>query len=205
MEYIIEITAILTASALAMILHEFPKSVMYLLTGRHCKPEDRLKIFKLHRYIDPVGWLLFLICHAGASRPYPYRLKEKDTNIAIGMTGFLTLVLMILGGYALYGWVILKIPAVASGESLGYGMTFLVKSSWYFIYAACVLLIVNVFPMVTSDMFLIIVAIAPSKLISLLKYDSLIKTALLLCFIFQYVQNAALTGMDYMNEFLGLL
>lgn len=205
MEYIIEILAILTASAVAMILHEFPKSVMYLLTGRHWKAEDRLGIFKLHQYIDPVGWLLFLICHAGASRPYPYRLKEKDTNIAIGMTGFLTLVLMILGGYAIYGWWVLKIPAVLQGDTLGYGMTFLVKTSWYFIYAAFVLLIVNLVPTVTSDMFLMIVAVAPSKLISLLKYDSLIKTALLLCFVFQYVQSAALAGMDFMNEFLGIL
>lgn len=205
MEYMVEIASILTASVLAMILHEFPKAVMYLLTGRHCKKEDRLGIFKLYQYIDPVGLLLFLVCHAGASRPYPYRLKEKDTNIAIGMVGFLTLIVMVLGGYAVYESVVLKIPAVNSGEELGYALTFLMKTSWYFIYAAFVLLIVNFFPTVTSDMFLLIVAIAPSKLISLLKYDSLIKSAILLCFVFQYIQNAALMGMDFMNEFLGLL
>ena len=38
MENIIEIGAVLTASALAMILHELPKSIMYILTGRHCQP-----------------------------------------------------------------------------------------------------------------------------------------------------------------------
>ena len=61
MEYIIEIGAILFASSLAMVLHELPKSVVYVLTGRHCQAEDRYRIFKLHQYVDPVGWILFLI------------------------------------------------------------------------------------------------------------------------------------------------
>ena len=74
MEYIIEITAVLSASALAMILHELPKSIIYVLTGRHCEEKDKYRIFKLSRYIDPVGLILFLTCHAGCSRPYPLSL-----------------------------------------------------------------------------------------------------------------------------------
>lgn len=205
MEYIVEIVAILLASALVMILHELPKAIMYLLTGRHCREEDRKNIFKLHRYIDPIGLILFLVCHAGASRPYPYRLKEKDTNIAIGMVGFLTLILMIIGGCAFYNFLLMRFPVLYSTDIQNPGMLLLIKMSWYFIYASIVLLIVNIFPTPTSDMFLLIIAMAPSKLLSLLKYDSYIKVALLLCFIFQYVQNWAVMGMDMMYEFLGFI
>ena len=86
MEYGLEIAAIFIATAWVMMLHELPKSIMYIITGRHCQKEDKYKIFKTFQYIDPIGLILFLLCHAGASRPYPYRLKERDTNIAIGMT-----------------------------------------------------------------------------------------------------------------------
>ena len=64
MEYIIEIGAILLASSLAMMLHELPKSIAYVLTGRHCQAGDRHRIFKLYQYIDPVGCILFLTCNA---------------------------------------------------------------------------------------------------------------------------------------------
>lgn len=205
MEYVLEIAAILLASALVMILHELPKSIMYVLTSRHCRKEDRFHIFKLHQYIDPIGMIMFVICHAGASRPYPYRLKEKDTNIAIGMIGFLSLIVMILGGYIIYLQILTRFPIVFNVGAENPGMYLLVKFSWYFIYASIALFIVNLFPTATSDIFLLIVAVAPSKLVSLLKYDSVIKVIMFMFFIFQYIQSWSLTVMDIMYEFLGFI
>ena len=205
MEYIIEIVGILLASALAMILHELPKSIMYIMTGRHCTPEDRLRIFRLNRYVDPIGLLFFLVCHAGASRPYPYRLKERDTNIAIGMTGFLALIVMIIGGTACYNFLLMRFPILFDVGVENPWMLLLIKTSWYFIYASIVLLIVNLFPTLTSDLFLLVVAFSPSKLKGFVRYDSVVKVAMLLCFIFQYVQSWAMMGMDLVYEFLGFI
>ena len=190
MEYIIEIGAILFASSLAMVLHELPKSVVYVLTGRHCQAEDRYRIFKLHQYVDPVGWILFLICHAGCSRPYPYRLKEKDTNVAIGLTGFLSLVLPCL-------------PIALGLNPRGEVMVFLVQTSWYFVYAVFVLLMVNLFPMISSDIFLLIIAISPSKLIPLMKNDTLIKGLLIICIVLGVISSLAVQGMSSLEQFLG--
>ena len=36
MEYGLEIAAIFIATAWVMMLHELPKSIMYIITGRHC-------------------------------------------------------------------------------------------------------------------------------------------------------------------------
>ena len=203
MEYIIEIGAILFASSLAMVLHELPKSVVYVLTGRHCQAEDRYRIFKLHQYVDPVGWILFLICHAGCSRPYPYRLKEKDTNVAIGLTGFLSLGVMLMSGYAFYHLVLPHIPIALGLNPRGEVMVFLVQTSWYFVYAVFVLLIVNLFPMISSDIFLLIIAISPSKLIPLMKNDTLIKGLLIICIVLGVISSLAVQGMSSLEQFLG--
>ena len=205
MEYALEIVAILCASALVMMFHELPKSIMYIITGRHCGKEDKYNIFKLYRYIDPVGLILFIICHAGASRPYPYRLKERDTNVAIGMTGFLSLVLMIVGGAAFYNYLLINYPVFYNVGMDQPGLFLLIKMSWYFIYASIALLIVNLFPIATSDIFLLIVAAAPDKLMKLLKYDSIFKIALMMCMIFNYIQSWAMMGMDMVYEFLGFI
>ena len=205
MEYIIEITAILTASALAMILHELPKSIIYVLTGRHCEEKDKYRIFKLHRYIDPVGLILFLTCHAGCSRPYSYRLKEKDTNVAIGMTGFLSLGVMLMAGYAFYYLILPRLPMILGvnpGDNL---MIFFIQASWYFIYAVFVLFIVNLFPMVSSDIFLIIVAISPKRLIPLMKNDTLIKCLLIICIVLGGVSMLAAQGRGSLEQLLGFV
>lgn len=205
MEYLIEIAAIMTASACVMILHELPKSLMYILTGRHCQKEDRRKIFNVFRYIDPIGMILFLVCHAGASRPYPYRLREKDTNIAIGTVGFLSLLVMIVAGTALYSFLLMRFPMLYNVDATEPLMFYVIKLSWYFIYASIVLLIVNLFPTVTSDLFLLVVAFVPSRLTWFFKYDSMIKVVLLLCFIFEYVQSWAMMGMNLIYQFLGFV
>lgn len=205
MEYALEIVAILIASSCVMILHELPKSVMYIITGRHCLKEDRRHIFKLNQYIDPIGLILFLVCHAGASRPYPYRLKESDTNVAIGMTGFLSLAIMIVGGVALYNYLLMNFPVFYNVGTEQPMLFVIIKMSWYFIYASIALLIVNLFPIATSDMFLLIVAAAPHNLMKFLKYESLIKVALMMCMIFNYIQSWAFMGMDLVYEFLGFV
>lgn len=205
MEYGLEIAAILMATAWVMMLHELPKSIMYIITGRHCQKEDKYKIFRIFQYIDPIGLILFLLCHAGASRPYPYRLKERDTNIAIGMTGFLTLAIMIVASVALYNYLLMNYPVfynVGVDQPLMY---VIIKMSWYFMYASIALFIVNLFPIATSDIFLLIVAVAPGKLMKLLKYDSIFKIALLMCMIFNYIQRWAMIGMELIYEFLGFV
>lgn len=197
---IIEIGAVLLASALVMILHELPKSIVYILTGRHCHSEDRRRIFQLYRYIDPVGWILFLTCHGGCSKPYPYRLKEKDTNIAIGLTGFLALGVMIMGGYAIYHLKVIYLPVTAGWDPEGYLMQFVLQVNWYFIYASIVLLIVNLVPLISSDISLLIIALSPGRLISLLKNDTLIKGLLLISIVFGWISALALQGMNGLDR-----
>ena len=138
-------------------------------------------------------------------RPYPYRLKEKDTNVAIGLTGFLSLGVMLMAGYAFYHLVLPYLPMTLGVSFQGYWMLFFVQVSRYFIYSVIVLFIVNLFPMMSSDIFLIIIAISPSKLISLMKNDSLVKGLLIICIVLGAISSLAIQGMNYLDTFLGFV
>ena len=203
MKILIEAASLLLASALVMILHELPKSVMYVMTSRHCRAGDKRQIWKLHRYIDPVGWILFMTCHAGCSRPYPYRLKEKDTNIAIGLTGFLALGVMIMGGYALNYFKVFYMPGALSWEAQGVLRQFMIQANWYFNYAAVVLLIVNLIPVISSDISLLIIALSPKQLIPLLKNDTMIKGLFVIAAVFGWISQLAVAGIGWLDRLFG--
>ena len=84
-------------------------------------------------------------------------------------------------------------------------MLFLIQLNWYFIYAVMVLLIVNLFPMISSDIFLIIIAISPSRLIPLMKNDAMIKGILILCIVLNVISSLAVQGMGRLDVFLGYM
>lgn len=122
--------------------------------------------------------------------------EREDTNVAIGLTGFLSLGVMLMAGYAFYHLVLPYLPMTLGLDARGEVMIFLVQTSWYFIYAVFVLLIVNLFPMISSDIFLLIIAISPSKLIPLMKNDTMVKGLLIICIVLGGISSLAVQGME---------
>ena len=108
-----------------------------------------------------------------------------------------------MAGYAFYHLMLPHIPIALGLNPRGEVMVFLVQTSWYFVYAVFVLLIVNLFPMISSDIFLLIIAISPSKLIPLMKNDTLIKGLLIICIVLGVISSLAVQGMSSLEQFLG--
>lgn len=191
-----EILAALAASAFVMIVHELLKSVAYVLTGRHCQKGDRVRIFRVSRYVDPIGWLLFLICSAGFSKPYAYRLKEKDTNASIGLTGFLTLAVLTAASLSLFVFKTRFIVFDDGTDILNLLAYFAVALNSYVALFSISLFIVNLVPTLTSDMALLIMAVSPRQLIRLVRLDAGLKGALLLMIILGVVSSMSGAAMD---------
>lgn len=104
-----------------------------------------------------------------------------------------------------YHMVLPRLPMILGMNPGDSGMIFLIQASWYFIYAVFVLFIVNLFPMISSDIFLIIVAISPKRLIPLMKNDTLIKGLLIVCIVLGGISALAVQGMNGMEQFLGFV
>ena len=185
----VEILAVLVASAFVMIVHELLKSIAYVLTGRHC-------------YVDSIGWILFLTCNAGFSKPFMYRLKEKDTNAAIGLTGFLTLAVLTMAALTVY---VLKVRFIQYDDGTDFWNQlsyFIVALNGYVILFSISLFIVNLVPTITSDMALLIMAVSPKSLIPLARMDAGLKGVLLLLIILGVVGGLSNMVINTISRFI---
>jgi hypothetical protein len=189
-EQLLCLGAALIAGILIMILHELPKSIVYCIRNQalwKSKPESQIEmrrnwknIYKVWHYIDPIGLLLCVTTYSGFSKPYMYRMKDRDTNKISGFVGFLTLLLLAAGSI-----IILR------SQFVGYDVSSLDTSKdivtilipfylFYFIaYLSINMFIVNMFPISTFDMGLLIAGYSPSKYFSIIKSDHFIKMILI--------------------------
>ena len=175
------------AAGFVMIIHEFIKAVVYVAASGH---GSKIKgIFNLIRYIDPIGLILFLTCGAGFSRPYSYTLKSKKSNLAIGLAGFLSMAFTALVGCYLY-WTL---------DISSYGVKIFI---YYMVMFSVALFMVNLVPIITSDMALVVLAVAPGRLITLMKNEALIKGLLLLLIILGVAHAATIRGVNFLNSFV---
>ncbi|WP_455716612.1 site-2 protease family protein [Anaerosporobacter sp.] len=182
-EALLNVGAALVAGIVIMILHELPKSIIYCVRSRaewkeQPNYEQRIKravkdIFKLWRYVDPIGLLLCVTTYSGFSKPYMYRMKDRETNKISGFVGFITLFLI-----AVVNIVILRMHFIEVNlEKL---------TTWYFYffyfmaYISINMFIVNLIPITTFDMGLLVAGYSPSKYFSIIKSDHTIKMILLI-------------------------
>lgn len=186
---IIKILATFLAGALVMIIHEFPKAFLYNKINPKQDSKRKGNIYKLHHYIDPIGMVLCITNQAGFSKPYMYRIKDKKTNMYLGICGLVTLLLTFTASMLILHFPLgmtseLKIPQDINDFNLMLQFTM--------VYTALISLsmfMVNLFPVSTFDMGLCIAGQSPSKYFTIIKNDYFIKVMLILIIIFQFVSS----------------
>ncbi|WP_310604559.1 hypothetical protein [Anaerosporobacter sp.] len=189
-EALLSVGATLIAAIVIMILHELPKSIIYCVRSRaewKAQPDykQRIKrtvrdIFKFWKYIDPIGVLLCVTTYSGFSKPYMYRMKDRKTNKIAGYAGFVILILI-----AAVSMLILKTNFIAVNikevTAINDVRTILVP--FYFVYfmafVSINMIFINMIPISTFDMGLLIAGYSPSKYFSIIKNDHNIKLILL--------------------------
>ena len=97
---ILEIVICLVAAVLLMVLHELFKAVIFVLLRVKENNKQIIKrrgIWKLWRYIDPVGLVLAVTCYVPVSKPFMFRIRDKKTNLIIGISGLVFLAVIFFG------------------------------------------------------------------------------------------------------------
>ncbi len=186
---LIRLFAAFIAGGIVMILHEFPKAYIYNRLNPNQDPNRKHNIYKLHHYIDPVGIILCITNQAGFSKPYMYRIKDKKTNLILGITGLLSLLIIFIASTAFMRFVI------GINSNLNYSSTInSFELIFQFILAHIALIsismfIVNLFPISTFDMGLCIAGKSPAKYFLIIKNDYFIKIILILSIMFQLITS----------------
>ena len=180
MDKIIEVVIVIITAMIVMILHEVPKSILYCAKN---KTADRNStIWKVWHYIDPIGLVFSVTNYAGFSKSYIIRVRDKVTNIWLGITGYLSLLIVFITGILILR---LQYGGLEGILQIGTGKFSLLR------YIGCVfwqciclnsmsMLLINLFPISTFDMGLVIAGAFPSKYMGLLQSDVAYKIAIIL-------------------------
>ena len=191
MEKYVELIVGAVAAMIIMILHELPKSIAYLVMSEK-QIKENSKILKLWNYIDPVGVLFAVVSYAPFSKPYMYRVNKRRTNAVLGMVGFLILFLIYFGGILILRSQFGGFEGLQKLEELGVSYRLVVG---LFLYYFCIMsfgmVMVNLFPVSTFDMGLLIAAKSPSKYLGIIENDNKIKLILIFVLIFEIIRLEA--------------
>lgn len=172
-EQLIGFGALLLAACIVMVVHELTKSIVFVLRNRKVSSE-KYDIFKIYQYIDPIGLLFCLYGYAGFSKPYMYRMRDRKSNLYVGITGLLTLL-----GLAALGIFICR-----TSQSLP---VFVV--SQYVSVLSIGMFFVNLFPVSVFDLGLIVAGVSAEKFFSIIKNDYTIKMILVLTVILGIIRS----------------
>lgn len=191
---IIRIVAALLAAILVMILHEFPKAIIYKLTNKEKKVLNN--IYKLYHYIDPIG-LIFCVCFgAGFSKPYMYRIKDKKTNIRLGVIGYIILLFIFTVSMITLKYYYFMTPSLSYEISEPIFQIFMKYLLVYTARTSIAMFIVNLFPLATFNMGLLVGGASPLKFFEMIRRDYAMKMILLFTIILGLItsiSNIAMT------------
>ena len=184
---LLEVAASALAAIVIMILHELPKSLLFLFRRRkeETTKEEKKKwkwssAFLLHHYIDPIGLLLCITTFGGFSKPYMFRIRDRKTNYMLGIVGFFDLICIYLFSLYLLVWKY-HITVQEEIEQI-VGTTWYCFGKLFWIYLGILSLgifIINLFPISVFDMGLIIAGKSPRAYLAMLQKDSFVKIVVL--------------------------
>ncbi|MBQ2275471.1 MAG: hypothetical protein U0L23_08415 [Lachnospiraceae bacterium] len=188
--------AALLVAVIISLCHELPKAFVYRMSQK--KKRKMRHLFKVQHYIDPIGLLFQTICYAGFSKPYLYGIKDKKTNLLIGIVGFLSLILCACVGGGLFYITVDYLNTPNLSASI-YWQTFIYSFSYFFMLFPITMAMVNLFPISTFDISMVIAGINLKRYFILLSHETYVKILLLLVIMYGGFKNI---GVILVNLFI---
>ena len=205
---ILEIVICLVAAVLLMVLHELFKAVIFVLMRVKENNKQIIKrrgIWKLWRYIDPVGLVLAVTCYVPVSKPFMFRIRDKKTNLIIGISGLVFLAVIFFGSvqmlHIIYGTNANAAAALNSSGNRRAGILF-----WQYMQMLSFdYFIVNLFPVSTFDMGHIIAGKSARIYLGIIKADTQIKLLLILTLFLNLINAGYMCFIKFLSLFIAVL
>ncbi len=181
-EILLEAAICVVAASLLMVVHELSKALAYMAIQRRegtCRKFAH-SIWAVYRYLDPVGMLLSVTSSVTFSRPFMFRIQKKRTNLILGITGFLVLLLCFGGSIFALRCHVFGVQGMITLSGQGLGIKCVTLLIQYLAILSLGMLIANLFPISTFDMGLVIAGISSQKYLNIIKMDGVIKIIFIL-------------------------
>lgn len=170
-----------------MVSHETVKVLVYRILNRK-KSSLRVSPWKFWRYIDPVGLILAVVSYVPISKPYFFRIREKRTNLLLGITGLVFLVAVFTGS------VLVLRFSYGGMKGLDHMVVTrfwdkLLSAFWqYLAMLSFGMLVANLFPVSTFDMGLVLAGYSSKIYLNIIKSDGTIKMILILALLLDIIR-----------------
>lgn len=191
-EILLEIAVGIFISILLMVMHELSKSIVYKIICRRngYSNNGSHSIFEVWRYIDPVGIILSVTSYAPVSKPHMFRIRDKKTNLILGIIGFAVNIILFTGSIIILIYGYGGDNGINTALNMGIGSRIIVLSFQYIAILSFGMFVVNLFPVSTFDMGLIIAGISARYYLNIIKSDSKIKLILLITLLLDIIHYA---------------
>ncbi len=185
---LIQLILLVIASVIVMVLHELPKAIIYANTYNQKNQSNKKNVFALYQYIDPIGLIFCITQMAGFSKPYVYRLNDKKLNRRLGITGYFSLLLTFLVSVTIINIMSIKFRGL-SADDIGLAGNLFFSFILYMASISMGMFLINLFPIATFNMGLLIAAKSSDKFYSIIRNDYLIKVLLIFFMLFNIFSN----------------
>ncbi len=196
LEQLIQLILLIIASIIVMVLHELPKAIIYASTYHQDNKLNKKNVLALYQYIDPIGLIFCVTQMAGFSKPYVYRLNDKELNRKLGITGYVSLLLVFTFSILLINLMSLKYEGLGLDEINMAGNMFF-SFVIYMAYISIGMFLINLFPIATFDMGLIIASRSSDKFYFIISNDYFIKVFLILFMLFNIFSNISVLIINF--------
>lgn len=196
----------IVAAVIVMVIHELMKAIAYAIyikiyNKKYNKNEKCPGIWKVYKYIDPIGLILAATSNGIFSKQYPFVIRSKKASFLIGLAGYLSLIGIFGASVICYRLYFGQDIILADNQIQLYyilkGIKYILEFVAYFSVA---LFLVNLFPLATFDITLIIASVSPIAYIKIRKFDLFFKLLfLIICVLGLY----SMAGMFIATKSLG--
>jgi hypothetical protein len=157
-----------------MVYHEMVKVFVYALCKKG-KYHFSTSPWKVWRYLDPLGLLLSLVSYVPISKPYFFRVRDKKTNLWLGISGLFSLAFLVVVSVA-----VLKIHygGAAGLEKMVFHHSWEILFPMFWECLATLglgMLLANLCPISTFDMGHCLSGISAKLYLNIVKSDGVIK------------------------------
>lgn len=169
---LLSLCAVIIAACIVMVLHEIPRIIVFFQMEKRKSLGKQL--LRCHQFIDPIGLLFCVVGFCGFSKSYMIHVKKKETRLAIGIAGLISLLICFAAALLICKYVF---PHVSFNTDVIY---FLFMICQFISVLSIGMFIANLFPIASFDMGFIIGGVSEEKFISINYSDYYIKAIFIL-------------------------
>lgn len=176
----------IVAAVFVMVIHELTKAIAYAIyikiyNKKYNKNEKCPGVWKIYNYVDPIGLILAATSNGLFSKQYPFVIRSRKASCLIGLTGYFSMIVTfgvsILSYRVFFGHNIVFNDSQVAIYYIVKGIKYILEFIAYF---STTMFLVNLFPLATFDMSLVVASCSPIAYLKIRKFDLFFKLIFLI-------------------------